>query len=202
MSEIILKNLHEGDLQEVARIHLAAFPKSAIGQLGDEAVKRYYRWQLQGPHDVIALGTFCEEKLTGFCFAGIFRGSLSGFLQKNKAFLAWRVITHPWLAATPLFRERIRSASIILIKRPEVVAPQKSFGVLSIAVDPEWQGAGVGKRLMLEVERIARDRDFLNMHLTVGIDNMQAIKFYEKLGWCKVLAQDGKWRGAMAKHIE
>jgi ribosomal protein S18 acetylase RimI-like enzyme len=207
VNETIIKELTISDLDAIARIHHAAFPKSALGQLGKEAVKRYYRWQLQGPHDAVALGAFREENLAGFCFAGLFRGALSGFLRMNRGFLILRVITHPWLVATPLFRERLTTAGSILMRRSTPVvpvedAPQKSFGVLSIAVDPQRQGLGVGKQLMLEVERIALERCFSNMHLTVSVNNVKAIKFYEKLDWHKVMAPNGTWHGSMAKHLE
>lgn len=207
MNETIIKGLSVSDLDGIARIHQAAFPKSALGQLGKEAVIRYYRWQLQGPHDAVALGAFSEENLAGFCFAGIFRGSLSGFLRNNRGFLIRRVITHPWLVATPLFRDRLMAAGSILMRHstpavPVAVAPQKSFGVLSLAVDPQRQGSGAGRQLMLEVERIALEQGFLNMHLTVAVENMQAIRFYEKMSWHKILTPDGLWHGSMAKELQ
>lgn len=195
------------DLREITRIHLAAFPKSALGQLGEEMVTRYYRWQLQGPHDAVALGIYCRENLAGFCFAGVFRGALSGFLRKNRTFLVWYVLLRPWLIANPLFFERLNLALSVLMRRSvlpvsSVVLPDKSFGILSIAVDPQMQGAGYGRSLMLEIERIAGERCFSNMHLTVGRNNDRAIMFYEKLGWQKLLASDGVWRGSMIKHLE
>lgn len=34
----------------VAGVHVAAFPSSALTRLGSEAVRRYYLWQIEGPH--------------------------------------------------------------------------------------------------------------------------------------------------------
>lgn len=206
MSEVVIRELQVNDLREVARIHLAAFPKSALGQLGKEAVLRYYQWQLEGPHDAVALGLYREENLAGFCFAGIFRGALSGFLRKNRSFLVWRVLTHPWLIVTPFFRERLNLAWKLLIHHPNPVvstsiSSQKSFGILAIAIAPNMQGEGYGKRLMSEIERITLERGFVNMHLTVAIENYQAINFYEKSGWQRLLASDGIWHGSMVKYL-
>jgi hypothetical protein len=90
--------LVEKDLPAISAIHLAAFPKSALSRLGKGAVRRYYYWLLTGPHpDSFTIGAWQGEQLAGFCFGGKFRGALSGFLRKNRAYLAWRVLTHPWL---------------------------------------------------------------------------------------------------------
>jgi ribosomal protein S18 acetylase RimI-like enzyme len=196
-------NLIAQDLPEVTRIHMKAFPKSALTLLGAEGVHRYYDWQLQGPHDAVALGIFREASLAGYCFAGVFRGSLSGFLRKNKQFLAWKVLSHVWLVANPLFRQRLSSAQNILTqmrKRPSSsppVATLRSFGILSIAVDPDLQGQGYGQQLMLAVEAVAIERGFSRLNLTVAAENKQAISFYEGVGWCKTLDAEGNWRGHM-----
>lgn len=207
MTLSVISVIQPQDLREIARIHLAAFPKSALGQLGEEIVTRYYRWQLQGPHDAVAIGVYCKENLAGFCFGGVFRGALSGFLQRNRNFLVLHILLRPWLIANPLFFERLHLARSVLMGRPaspisSIALPEKSFGILSIAVDPKMQGAGYGKMLMLEIEMIAREKKFSNMHLTVSIDNGQAIRFYEKLGWQKLLASDGTWHGSMTKKLE
>ena len=206
MTNITIRSLNQNDLDSVVEIHLNAFADRALASLGREAVRRYYEWQLLGPHDAIALGIFHREKLAGFCFAGVFRGALFGFLRKNRRFLVWRVITHPWLLVAPFFRERIHQAWNIFRRRPgapnlQQVKPMISFGILAIAVDPQTQGMGLGKRLMAETEKIAIGRGFSHLHLTVDIHNTQAISFYEDLGWQKLPSTDRLWRGSMAKDV-
>jgi ribosomal protein S18 acetylase RimI-like enzyme len=205
MNEINIRVLEADNLPQVACIHQNAFPKSALGKLGKEAVRRYYEWQLIGPHDAVAKGIFQNGSLTGFCFAGIFHGALAGFIRKNRSYLAWRVLSHPWLINSPLIRDRLHTAWKALTHRSKIIPiscePAKSFGVLSIAVDPVCQGRGYGKELMMVMEKIALERRFENMHLTVAIDNYQAIDFYEKIGWLKVPGNDGSWHGAMVKKI-
>lgn len=206
MENITIRIIKMTDLDAVVDVHRNAFSDRALTSLGREAVRRYYAWQLCGPHDAIALGIFQSEKLVGFCFAGIFRGATSGFLRKNKWFLIWRVITHPWLIGTPLVRERISLASRLLKyhSTPAVsrsAMPAKSFGILAIAINPLIQGVGVGKRLMIEIEKIAVERGFSNLHLTVDVNNAQAISFYENLGWRKLNRSDGMWYGYMVKSL-
>lgn len=205
---IEIRPLGQQDLSAVAQIHLVAFPHSALTALGLEAVRRYYDWQLTGPHDVSALGVCDGNELAGFCIGGVFRGAMSGFLQKHRTFLVWRVATHPWLALNPLFRERLAMGLGVLHRfsrtsksaSPNRTTKQPRFGILSIGVSPKFQGRGVGKLLMTESETIARHRGFQEMQLSVNPENLQAVRFYENLGWQKVI-RDNIWTGDMIKQL-
>jgi ribosomal protein S18 acetylase RimI-like enzyme len=207
--EVLIRNLEVKDLPGVAAVHMAAFHNSALTMLGTEAVRRYYEWQLLGPHESVSLGAFLGTEVVGFCVGGIFRGALAGYLRKNRIFLAWRVLTHPWLMTNPIFRERLTfvthigkpSAKPTASMSPAKSQVVKSYGILSIGVHPECRGLGVGKLLMKESEEIARQRGFSEMDLTVHADNHQAIKFYESLSWEKI-SNNGVWSGGMKKSIK
>lgn len=206
--EVHIRTIEATDLASVAAIHMMAFPESALTMLGTEAVRRYYEWQLIGPHEVAALSARVNSELVGFCFGGIFRGAMSGFLHKNRKFLIWRVLTHPWFATNPVFRERLTFGVNILKRfgKPKTPAPHGedptmgSFAILAIATDPISQGLGVGKLLMKESEDIARKHGFREMSLTVHPDNHRAIRFYVSLDWEK-LSKNGVWGGEMRKSI-
>jgi ribosomal protein S18 acetylase RimI-like enzyme len=212
-----IRPLTTGDLNAIAPVHLAAFPKSAMSSLGEEAVRRYYLWQLTGPHKVTALIANANSRCAGFVVGGSFCGATSGFIWANRAYLAWRVLTHPWLLKNPLFRQRLRlSANIVRWvrrqKRKEAAAaasgvPQspairrtKTFSILSLAVHPTAQGAGVGRRLMQDMETIGLAGGFDVMYLSVSPENEQAVRFYERLGWQRA-PRDGSWTGDMVKHL-
>lgn len=171
----------------MASIHLRAFPHSALSKLGHEAVRRYYQWQLLGPHDVVAIGAFSSVVLLGFCFGGVFRGATSGFVGTNRGFLAWRLLRRPWLLADPLFRNRARMGMRALLRSERGGrlggSETDTFGILSIAIDPRHHRSGVGTIIMSEMERHARTRKAMKMHLSVDTKNSSAIRFYERMGW-------------------
>jgi len=200
---LTVRGLTRADLPHVAEIHLAAFPDSSMTSLGWEAVRRHYRWLLEGPHEQVALGAFAGDTLAGYSFGGIFHGALTGFLRANAGFLAWRVLTRPWLAANPMFRDNIGLA-LRLLRPKRASAPKPTtppmYGILSIAVDPARHGQGVGQALMRENLAAARARGFARMVLTVAPTNTQAIRFYEHDGW-QELREDGTWHGAMTKDV-
>lgn len=205
--ETILSPLRTQDLAAVAQIHCLAFPSGALTALGSDIVTRYYEWQLTGPHDALALGVYAQGTVVGFCFAGVFWDATSGFLRQNKAALAWHLLRRPWLIANPIVRDRLVAGVRILRRFPRPTKQEpggrtrtRNFGVLAIAVHPQWAGKGYGKLLMDHAEASARDHGFSQMVLTVDPLNQRAVRFYEGLGWKKT-PQEGKWTGAMHKPI-
>lgn len=200
---VSIRPLNDADLTVVARIHIQAFPGSALTHLGYEAVRRYYEWQLHGPHDAERYAVVNGDDIVGFCFCGKFRGALSGFVKKNRFYLIGQILLRPWLLLGDEFRSRVATGLKALVKPSTpspAVPPTPSFGILAIAVSPAAQGSGAGKVLMNQAERVARERGFTRMNLSVSIRNHQAIAFYERLGWRKVLA-GGEWRGEMVKEL-
>ena len=48
---------------------------------------------------------------------------------------------------------------------------------------PERRGGGTGTALMAEAERLARERGATHVKLAVGVDNHEARRLYERLGY-------------------
>ena len=68
--------------------------------------------------------------------------------------------------------------------------------VCSLAVDGSRRRGGVGRALMRECERTAKQWGNRELLLEVAQTNVGAIRFYERLGY-KVLASDGRGTGAV-----
>jgi len=176
-------------LGEVAGIHRRAFPEGALTALGPEAVRRYYEWQLCGPHDVVFLGAIdATAGLVGFCVGGVFRGALSGYLRANRLHLLRTVAARPWIVGQAVVRERGARAIVVLAhtRHPRSSPPspaRQTFGVLAVAVDPDHRRRGIGRCLLTAIEAAARERGFHRMALTIDPANLGAARFYEASGW-------------------
>lgn len=119
---------------------------------------------------------------------------------------------HPWLLGNEVFRERLslalnifrrlrkKSNSVTSVKKEVSPPKQSSFGILAIAVDPQWQKTGAGKAIMEYCEQVALQRGFRFMDLTVHPTNHNAVAFYERLGWERVV-ENGEWEGRMSKSL-
>jgi len=211
--EITIRPLSSSDLPQVAEIHLLAFPSSALTRLGKEAVRRYYEWQMVGPHDLVAVGAFLGDQMAGFSFGGTFRGAVVGYIRRNWPYLLFRSLSRFWLFTDGLFRSRVKGGLALLARfirgknKPGTRAAQAAtsipeYGILSIAVNPRFQGRGIGRLLMSENECAAQSRQFHRMGLNVSPNNEQAIRFYRSLGWEQVLSQEGVWKGKMRKPLQ
>jgi GNAT superfamily N-acetyltransferase len=205
-----IQHISQTDLINVAIVHRAAFPESSLTKLGLEAIRRYYDWQITGPHDCTAFGAFENGSLIGFAFGGVFRGSLSGFVRVNRWFLVSQVMCRPWLLINPIFWGQLKGVGRTFgEKKKQPVSPTHrnpiealeppSFGLLAIAVHPRHQSKGVGRLLMQYCEETARHKGFTQARLTVHINNLNAVRFYEQQGWVKT--PQNHWQGRMIKGI-
>lgn len=188
MNENPIRPLEPEDLDEITHVHTVAFSDSLLTVLGPRVVRRYYEWQLTGPHDCVAIGAWAEGALTGFCFAGRFRGAMSGFVARNRGVLLRSALAHP-IAVMRRWRGTFWRSALGMIARVGRRSPDDPmsltpvYGILAIAVDPSAARRGIGRRLMESVETHAAASGVDEMELTVRPDNSSAIAFYESLGF-------------------
>jgi len=205
---MLIRPLNENDLPQVAILHKLAFPESALSKLGKDTILRYYRYQLLGPHESYCIGAFLNNNLTGFCFAGLFLNAEVGFIKKNSLFLIGSLLTHPWFLFNEIIIRRIdyviHEIIRFLKKSKKDKQPKKlnisKYGILSIAVHPDYQRRNIGKKLMEEVELDAKEKGSKKIRLTVHPNNQKAIIFYEKNGWKKI-SFNNNWEGYMEKEL-
>ncbi len=207
--QIFLRPLEIADLRTVARVHMRAFPDSALTRLGPHIVELYYLWQLTGPHEnVRAVAAVVADKCAGFSISGIFKGSTSGFIRSYRAPLIKAVLRHPRNLLNPLFRERLKGGVRLLARlarkrKPANVEEVKStpnYGILSIAVDPQFQKLGIGQMLMKDAEIEALKYGYHVICLTVHPSNTNAVRFYERMKWKRTVTGN-IWQGSMIKTL-
>jgi [ribosomal protein S18]-alanine N-acetyltransferase len=56
----------------------------------------------------------------------------------------------------------------------------------SLAVDPEFQGRGIGRKLLERTARACRQRGVIAVFLEVRSSNIRAIELYERNGFCRI----------------
>ena len=58
--------------------------------------------------------------------------------------------------------------------------------ILNLCVHPEWQGKGLGRKLILRLLKIARQHGAETAFLEVRVNNRPALKLYERLGFVEI----------------
>jgi SAM-dependent methyltransferase/GNAT superfamily N-acetyltransferase len=200
---ITVETLYTRDLTAVTGVHLAAFPDSVLTTLGSGIVKRYYEWQMRGPHSVLVIGARVDGQLAGFSFL-VSRSELSGFLRRNARALLWAAITHPSVVRHGRFLSRfaqgVRSLVADLFPSDTGLPTPGLVRLLAIAVHPRCQRLRLGTRLLLATEAAATETGNQEIGLSVHRENTAAIAFYLHHGWERSSA-GVVWSGEMRKRF-
>jgi ribosomal protein S18 acetylase RimI-like enzyme len=77
--------------------------------------------------------------------------------------------------------------------RPELSDGVTRGYIYGVRVRPEYRNRGIGSQLMLVAETELIQRGFTYATLNVGRDNPKAQRLYERLGYCVVAPESGRW---------
>jgi ribosomal protein S18 acetylase RimI-like enzyme len=119
--------------------------------------------------------------------AAVFRGaftSLKGRGYSDRALCAA-------MYSPQFIQERIGQGAHVLVAETDGrivgtatgIEEHESLHVCSVAVDPAFSGQGIARRLMHELEKIAREKDCYKLFLQTAWSMTEAIALYRKLGY-------------------
>jgi len=78
-----------------------------------------------------------------------------------------------------------------------------SFGhIATIDVSPEHRRKGIAQKLLLEIEKIFKEKNAKTAHLEVRESNIAALKLYQKLGYKKVARLDKYYGNAHGIYLK
>ncbi len=183
------------ELPSAARLHCEAFPGTLLSMSGYATVQLFLRHFIQSRQGII-LSAKCDGKLAGYVCGAIDR---SGFL-KSMVFanclrfvplLVWSVIRNPKLIGMIFVRLKSVMRSEEKTKQTWGLSELPSANLMSIAVDSNYRGGGIGGRLNLAFLREIQERGYTQAMLGVRKDNLAALRSYEKVGWKIVQQNEG-----------
>jgi [ribosomal protein S18]-alanine N-acetyltransferase len=186
--DIVFRPAQRSDLPQIADLFFRAFPESVCHVVGTakvptrgiadamaillDAEPQALRVAAEG--DRVAGYIFSPRKLTGVWKVALLRGHVCR--------LAWR-----WL--TGRYGIGLRAVWKIITNKLTVVRSAKDATVecdariFSVAVDPAYQGRGLGTRLTQEGLQYLQSVGAERVRLEVRPDNLAARHVYEKLGF-------------------
>ena len=77
--------------------------------------------------------------------------------------------------------------------RPELADGLVRAYVYGFRIQPQFRNQGIGTRMMHVIEDDLRQRGFHQVTLNVGQDNLDAHRFYDRLGYIIVASDPGRW---------
>src|SRR5690348_14716691 len=175
-----IRKIEKEDLLKVVEVHKDSFKGFFLTGLGDHFLRVYYDC-VRKDNNAVLLGFFEEEQLMGFCAAAtVAKGFNSSLVKKN-------LLQFLFISLRLFF---IRTSALIRLlknfsKTDSNEEDEGNYGeLLSIGVSKESQGLGIGKKLLLELEKEMKLKDVSMLSLTTDYENNQkTINFYKDLGY-------------------
>jgi len=168
------------EVYAISDIHLKAFEGFFLSELGKEFLSTYYNSVRVNDRGVL-LGCFDDKKLLGFCAATTLSEGFNTYLVKSN-FFSFSKIGFFLLFTRP--KALLRLLKNFTKSDPSVSDDGHYAELLSIGVSPTAQGKGVGKKLLMALEKYLNDKNVSKLSLTTDFyDNEKTQNFYKGLGY-------------------
>lgn len=196
-----VKEIKEDEIKAVVAIHKYAFKDFFLTSLGEKFLTTYYR-SVKNEPDGLLLGAFKSGQLVGFCAACLQSKKFNTKLIQHHIFRFSLVgiqllFTKP-VALIRLFKNFTKSD-------PNVQDQGDYAELLSIAVDINAQGSGVGKTILLGLEKELEKKSCQQLSLTTDyFNNEKTIEFYKSLNYkimYEFIAYPNRKMYRMIKHL-
>jgi len=177
---IEIKDVTLYQIPEVVRIHNSSFKGFFLTQLGNDFLYLYYN-SVRLHKEGILLGAFIKNDLVGFCAATTYS---NGF---NKRLIRSNFCSYSKVAIKLFFTKPSALFRLLknLTKRDSSISDNGKYSeLLSIGVDVNKQGLGIGKELILALEQNLKQLSCSALSLTTDCEkNEKTVAFYERTGF-------------------
>jgi ribosomal protein S18 acetylase RimI-like enzyme len=183
MDSLQIKPLEENDLERVVQIHQNVLGYTFNSRLGPDHLSFLYRAMAQDDGSYVGVALMDNQPV------GVVSGTLdmdqikssmlSSFRFRQWANLLLHVIGQPSLIHE-WWKGNVIGRSVFF--EGETIQPT----LTAIAVDSRYQGKGVGKCLVQDLECFFRRKNIKYYRLDTLTENTSARKFYESLGFQQV----------------
>lgn len=167
------------DVDGIVRIHFAAFKDFFLSSLGRRFLKLYYSSFLRSNKGVV-FSAKKDGEIVGFSACSyVSRGFNSSLIKSNLLGFGFEAIT--LLFTNP---KAILRLTKNMNKESDVVKDNGEYAELySIAVSPNCQGEGVGRKLLTITEEEVKEHNKQVSLTTDYFNNEKTINFYKALGY-------------------
>jgi len=187
------------DLNAVVRLHLRSFGGFFLSFLGPRFLKLLYGEILKRPDHVALAARHPDGRLAGFVAGVAHQGSFYGEVARRRWF-AFAVAAFPAAIRNPRIVPRLMRS----LRHPGRARDAASQALLmSVAVDPDLSGRGIGRLLVSGFLKAMREKGVRTVSLTTDRDaNDRVNAFYRDLGFRlarSYATAEGRWMNEYTK---
>ena len=183
MSAICYRTANQEDTKEIAKTHIKCFENYFISSLGNSLVEKYYLEFIK-ENDLFIVAVD-DNRIIGFCMGYIIdeTKARSNFLHNNFGALFIKVFGQCIRLNRRTIKKVFGLVSNKFVKKKSINKIEKHGGdLLSICVLKEYRGQGISTELVEQFERKLIEKGQKEYWLGVYKTNVNAIKFYDKMG--------------------
>lgn len=171
------------DVRALADLHMACFSKQENFSLllGQAFLQAIYRWFVASPGTFVLVARQ-GERILGFTAVSD-RPYILPMAKACRRELVKGCLRHPWAPLTPRLLNRIQQD---LRTRPDGQEPEQVAQVVYTAVDPAFQGKGIGRALKEASISQCRERGWRSVSTGVRRQNLRAWRLNERAGFVEV----------------
>jgi len=178
----ILKSNDRKYLSQIINCHKLVFPKSLQNAFGDEYLRKTFYWYLQNSTHRKIIIYKKNEKVVGFLTMKS-TSDPDSFIK-----YIYRTILKSFFLRPYLFFNIELLGSIFFHlknKKNQNNMHKTALELVSIGVLPQHAGIGIGKKLLKEFEKYAKENKIRKLKLSVLNSNEDGISFYLSNQWIK-----------------
>tara|TARA_Y100000817_G_scaffold224968_1_gene177953 strand:- start:18387 stop:18995 length:609 start_codon:yes stop_codon:yes gene_type:complete len=178
----ILKSNDRKYLSQIINCHKLVFPKSLQNAFGDEYLRKTFYWYLQNSTHRKIIIYKKNEKVVGFLTMKS-TSDPDSFIK-----YIYRTILKSFFLRPYLFFNIELLGSIFFHlknKKNQSNMHKTALELVSIGVLPQHAGIGIGKKLLKEFEKYAKENKIRKLKLSVLNSNEDGISFYLSNQWIK-----------------
>lgn len=183
-NQVHIRPAADPDVEAIADIHRKAFPNLFLARFGAGLTRRFFRHFLSLEATIMWVAVR-DSDLIGFIAGDTKKENVYGsfmvrfFWPNLVSIIMWCLIRpqNTLVAARYFLDKHLMSGKITI----SAAAPELSH----IAVEKAFRKSGVGRKLVEALQTDLADRGISNCDVIVDSNNEMAVKFYQRMRFCK-----------------
>lgn len=206
-SRIMAREMTREDILPLVNLHENVFSGSLGVALGKQYLIQFFDWFISHTNTVRIVLDF-DGSIAGYVF-GAEDGYRTKLMKNLRRTIVLALITRPWVLLHKKFLIQLKAFATVTISKTRTKRlhtgnenddNNSMFVLVGIGVDPQFQGMGLGNRLMAEFENLVWIKGADGIRLSVYRDNHHAQSLYQSRNWKLATRSGNSLKYTVSRH--